>query len=305
MQVIRRMLNWFALLLTLTAATALAQTPEHKQVEILGQKIYYTEAGSTSNPSGPTVILLHGLGGDASNWAFTIPALAKNYRVLAPDQIGFGQSDKPLLNYRIGTYVEFLERFYQKLGITKATLVGNSLGGWISTAFTLAHPDKVEKLVLVDAAGFSPKRWNGPEMRREELALLNPATVEDTKKILAMIFANKQMITDQLAEQMLMDRMKKGDGNTINQITNSILLGQDFLDGKLGAIKTPTLVVWGQADLLTPLGMGKAFAEDIKGAELVVFENCGHVPQMECAPKFNEALNKFLSKAVASSASAK
>ncbi len=146
MNVTRRIWSGLALTLLLTA-TALAQAPERKQVEILGQKIYYTEAGS----AGPTVILLHGLGGDATNWAFTIPALAKNYRVLAPDQIGFGQSDKPMLNYRVGTYVEFLERFYQKLGITKATLVGNSLGGWISMAFTLAHPDKVEKL------GVAPK----------------------------------------------------------------------------------------------------------------------------------------------------
>ncbi len=304
MNMIRRIGSGFVMTLLL-AATLCAQAPERKQVEILGQKIYYTEAGSASNPAGPTVILLHGLGADATNWALTIPTLAKSHRVIAPDQIGFGQSDKPLLNYRVGTYVEFLARFYQKLGLTKASLVGNSLGGWISAAFTLAHPDKVEKLVLVDAAGLSPKRWNGPEMRREDLALLNPATVEDTKKIMAMIFANKAMITDQLAEQMLMQRMQKGDGNTINQLTNSILLGQDWLDGKLGAIKTPTLVVWGREDLLTPLGLGKAFAEDIKGAELVVFDNCGHVPQMEAAGKFNEALLKFLSKAAASTASAK
>jgi triacylglycerol lipase len=300
MNILRRILSGFVLTFLLVV-TALAQAPERKQVEILGQKIYYLEAGS----AGPTVILLHGLGGDATNWALTIPTLAKTYRVLAPDQIGFGQSDKPLLNYRIGTYVEFLARFYQKLGITKATLVGNSLGGWISAAFTLAHPDKVEKLVLVDAAGLSPKRWNGPEMRREEMALLNPATIEDTKKLLVMILANKAMVNEQMAEQMLIQRMQKGDGNTINRLTESILLGQDWLDGKLGAIRTPTLVVWGREDLLTPLGIGKAFAADIKGAELVVFENCGHVPQMEVAPKFNEALLRFLSKAAASTASAK
>ena len=300
MNIICRTLSGFLLTLTLVM-TAFAQAPERKHVEILGQKVYYLEAGST----GPTVILLHGLGGDATNWALTIPTLAKNYRVLAPDQIGFGQSDKPLLNYRIGTYVEFLDRFYQKLGLTKASLVGNSLGGWISAAFTLAHPDKVEKLVLVDAAGLSPKRWNGPEMRREEMALLNPATIEDTKKLMAMILANKAMINDQMAEQMLIQRMQKGDGNTINRITESILLGQEWLDGKLRAIRTPTLVLWGREDLLTPLALGKAFAEDIKGSELVVFEKCGHVPQMEVAPKFNEALLKFLSKAAASTASVK
>src|SRR5229473_1666578 len=100
-----------------------AQAPASKQVEVFGLKIHYVEAGA-----GPTVILLHGLGGDANNWAATIPALAKNFHIYVPDQVGFGQSDKPMLTYRVGTLVDFLEGFCKKLGIGKASIVGNSLG---------------------------------------------------------------------------------------------------------------------------------------------------------------------------------
>src|SRR5205085_4604429 len=90
-------------LVALLVLTSSAQTPAvaDKQIEVFGQKIHYLEAGT-----GPTVILLHGLGGDVSNWALTVPALANQFHVLAIDQIGFGKSDKPLLNYRIGTMVD-------------------------------------------------------------------------------------------------------------------------------------------------------------------------------------------------------
>src|SRR5262245_39605052 len=144
---------WQTFLITIAlAAVAYAQSaaPATKQVEIFGQKIVYVEAGS---PSNPRVILLHGLGGDSSHWAMNVPALAEKYHVFALDQIGFGTSDKPGLNYRVAVLVEFLGGFFKKLGIEKATLVGNSLGGWTAAAFTLAEPQKVEKLVLVDAAG--------------------------------------------------------------------------------------------------------------------------------------------------------
>src|SRR5208337_3117287 len=134
----------------LFALSLSAQAPVDKNVEVFGQKIHYLEAGS-----GPVVILLHGLGGDARIWAFTTPALASKFHVYVPHQNGFGASEKPQIDYRVGTLVDFLDGFYKKLGITKATLVGNSLGGWTAVDFTMAHPDKVDKLVLVDSAGYS------------------------------------------------------------------------------------------------------------------------------------------------------
>src|SRR5579871_4980817 len=182
-----------ALILPL-AACLWAQPGGIKDVEIYGQKISYQEAGS-----GPEVILLHGLGGDRSAWAFTVPALAKKFHVYAPDQVGFGDSDKPLIDYRISTLVEFLDAFCKKLNIQKATLVGNSLGGWVALDFALKHPDRVNKLMLVDSAGYSPKRVGGPVYTREQLHALDPATVEEEKRLMSMIFHNPQFSSEQFA----------------------------------------------------------------------------------------------------------
>lgn len=279
------------LIFAFIAVQAQSPTPESKNVEIFGQKIHYLEAGSTSNPA---VILLHGLGGDTSNWALTIPALASKYHVYIPDQVGFGKSDKPITNYRVAMLVEFLDVFCKKLGIQKAALVGNSLGGWTAAAFAIAHPEKVDKLILVDAAGYTPKRWGGPEITKEALAALNPSTTEDFKRLFGLILYNKAMLTDQFVEQALTNKLKRGDGYTINSFIESVLRGEDYLDGKTQKIKAPTLVLWGKDDGLTPLGIGKAFAEDIRGAQLVAIDKCGHVPQMEKAAEFNAALLKFL-----------
>src|SRR5262249_31217064 len=197
-------------------------------------------------------------------------------------------------NYRVAMLVEFRYVFCKKLGVQKATLVGNSLGGWTAASFAIAHPEKVEKIVLVDAAGYTPKRWGGPEMTKEALAGLNPSTTEDFKRLFSLIFYNKSMLNDQFIEQALTNKFKRGDGYTINSFIESIMRGEDYIDGKVKMIKAPTLALWGKDDGLTPLAMGKAFAEDIPGAQLVVIDQCGHVPQVEKAAEFNAALLKFL-----------
>lgn len=278
----------FTWALSIAAQTA-APAQAHKQVEIYGQKIHYIEAGS-----GPTVILLHGLGGDTTNWAATIPALAAKYHVYVPDQIGFGQSDKPVMNYRVATLVEFLDQFYKKLGIEKATVVGNSLGGWTAASFAISHPGKVDKLVLVSAAGYTAKRWGGPELTKDIYSVLNPSTTADLKRAMSAVFYNKAMITDQFVETLFTNKLKKGDGYTINAFIDSIMRGEDYIDDKVKTIKAPTLVIWGREDGLTPLGMGEAFAQDIPGAQKVIIEKCGHVAQLEKPAEFNAALLKFL-----------
>jgi len=275
-----------ALLATSTAAWA--QAPSDKQVEVFGQKIHYIEAGS-----GPHVILLHGLGGDWHNWGPTIPALAAGYHVLALDQIGFGTSDKPLIDYRVATLVDFLEAFCKKTGIGKATVVGNSLGGWTAMAFALAHPERVEKLVLVDSAGYT----FSPPPTRERLLALNPATVEGAKAVLRLIFARQPWATEAAAEELLARHMSNNDGYTVDRFIDSMVRGEDFLDGMLGGIKVPTLVVWGREDRLTPLASGERFAHDIGGAQMKVLDGCGHIPQLHCAGEFNAALLDFLGSA--------
>jgi pimeloyl-ACP methyl ester carboxylesterase len=275
--------------LIVMTATAFAQPISDHQVQVFGQKIHYFEAGS-----GPTVILLHGLGGDAANWAQTVPALAARYHVFVPDQVGFGQSDKPLIDYRVSTLVDFLTEFCNMLAISKASVVGNSLGGWTALAFTLVHPDKVDRLVLVDSAGYSPARTGGERLSRDSLLVLTAPTLEATRRLMQLIFYHQQMITDSFVHQAYAAKLQKNDGYTIDRFLDSIARGEDVVDGKLGSIKVPTLIVWGREDRLTPPVIAKALGEDISGSRTVFIDQCGHVPQIECAAPFNKALLDFL-----------
>ncbi|MGI9065883.1 MAG: alpha/beta fold hydrolase [Pyrinomonadaceae bacterium] len=269
---------------TQTAAQS-SSAPVDKETVVFGTKIHYLEAGS-----GPTVILLHGLGGSTQNWALNISVLAQKFRVIVPDQIGFGKSDKPFINYRIGTYVDYLDQFCKQLKIERASLVGNSMGGWIAAAYAIAFPDRVERLVLVDAAGYAPPA----NFDHRILYGLNPSTREGMKQVAAKVFYSKLFVSDLLIDQALAFRITAGDGYTINSMIESIIRGEDFLDNRVKSIKQPTLVLWGREDGLTPLADGERFKKEIPNSTLLVIEQCGHIPQFEKAAEFNAAVLKFL-----------
>jgi 2-hydroxy-6-oxonona-2,4-dienedioate hydrolase len=262
-----------------------APQPVEKEIAIFGQNIHYLEVGS-----GSTVILLHGLGGNGQNWTPNLPALAAKFHVIALDQVGFGKSDKPLINYRVATYVDFLDQFCRQLKIDRASLVGESLGGWIAAAFTIAHPEKVDHLVLADAAGYAPPA----NLDNRTLYLLNPSTRESMKLLVGKVFYNKAFVTDAAIDQVLAQRIGAGDGYTINSIIQSVIRGEDFLDNRAQTIKQPTLIVWGREDGLVALSDGQRFKKDIPNSTLIVFDQCGHVPNVEKATEFDRAVIRFL-----------
>jgi pimeloyl-ACP methyl ester carboxylesterase len=259
--------------------------PAEKTVQVFGQKIVFYEAGA-----GPNVILIHGLGADASSWMFNIAALSEKYHVLALDQIGFGQSSKPLVDYKIGTFVDFLHEFMRVLRIPQATLVGSSLGGWIAADFAARYPQMVEKLVLVDAAGIKPTGDPRPAVD------LNPATLEGTRRVLESIVYDKRWVNDQMVQQAFEKRLRTSDGYTIERVLAGVFAGHQYLDDKLGAIHAPTLAAWGRNDELAPLSAGERFQKGIAGAKIVVFDQCGHIPQVEKAAEFNRTILEFLAQ---------
>ena len=255
--------------------------PQEKTALVFGQNIRYFDAGQ-----GPAVILLHGLGGVKEMWMGNLGALAAKYHVYAIDQIGFGHSDKPLLDYKIATFVDFLRAFMQTQNIEKATLVGNSFGGWIALDFAMQHPSMVEKLVLVDSAGLA---WLRP------LGEMNPSSLAAMRTLIESVFYDKKIVSDSAVEHAFSDRMRNNDGYTIQRIVAGFTTPQ-FEDAKLGSVHAPTLVMWGRQDELIPLASGEKLRDGIRGAKLVVFEQCGHVPQIEKSDEFNRALLDFLGK---------
>jgi pimeloyl-ACP methyl ester carboxylesterase len=271
-----------------TPAVATTQLPPLKEAIVFGQKIQYVDVGS-----GPVVVLLHGLGGNSSNWAFNFAALSAKFRVIAPDQIGFGRSDKPLINYRVGTYADFLDKFLEGLNVERASLVGNSMGGWVAALYAIKYPKRVERIVLVDAAGFAPPK----EFDLSTLSGLNPSTREQARYLAGLVFFNPIFKTDAAVDATLAARISAGDGYTIQSLVESIYRNEDMLDGKLSGLKQPTLIVWGKDDGLLPLARdGEKYRRELPSAQFVVFEQCGHVPQVEKAAEFNAAVLKFLSQ---------
>jgi pimeloyl-ACP methyl ester carboxylesterase len=259
------------------------QRPAETSVTVFGARLHYVDAGS-----GSVVVLLHGLADDVGVWESVMPALAAKHRVIALDQIGFGRSDKPLLGYRAGTFVDFLDGFLNELKIDHASLVGNSLGGWIAANFALARPERIDRLVLCDAAGYAavPKT-----MDPRALNALRLASREDIRYLGPLTFHNKRFYED--VDLAFKQRVTAGDNYTVNQLLDSMIRGEDVLDGRLGAIHKPTLIVWGREDKLIPLNFAERFHKQITGSRLEVIDDCGHMPHVECADKFNHALLKF------------
>lgn len=258
-----------------------------KTATVFGQKIVYQEAG---NANAPVIVMLHGLGGSSAHWATSIMPLAEKFRVIVPDQVGFGKSDKPLISYRIGTYVDFLDAFLTQLKIEKATVAGISLGGWIAAQYAITYPKRVEKLVLVDAAGFAPPKDFDPRFFQN----LFPTTRAQVKQSISLILFNTALINDAVVDSLMTQRFLAGDGYTIQQIIESVKRNEDYVDGQLGQIKQPTLIIWGKQDKLILPVNGERYKREIAGSQLVVIDQAGHAPNMEKASEFNAALLKFL-----------
>ena len=283
------------LLLAAFATPAFGQSaagrPEEKTVVVFGQTIHYWDVGS-----GPVVVLVHGLGSrKEGDWGRVVAPLSQKYRVVALDQIGFGQSDKPLIDYSIQTYVDFLNEFLHQLKIEKANLVGESLGGWISALYSLetgsdAHMVPVEKLVLVDAAGLQQSK---------PIPDLNPSTLAAQRNLLQVVFYDSSWVTDELVKRDLAQRIAANISYTVHSILSNPVLPSERLDGKLGNIHVPTLVVWGKQDALLPIESGERYSKEIPGAKLVSFDKCGHVPPLEKTADFLSTMTAFLDGAAA------
>jgi pimeloyl-ACP methyl ester carboxylesterase len=287
---IRKLLMCAPLFIWLAAPLA-AQTPKivEKDVTVLGFKLHYREAGH-----GPPLVLLHGLGGDSSRWAPNIGPLATDFHIIALDQIGFGRSDKPLANYHTGMLSEFLVDFLKAIGMPKASLVGNSMGASVAAYTAVHYPNAVDRLVLVDGAGYKPSS-GGPAPDPHVGQIENGVTREETREFFRILFHDKSLVTDKIVDDNIMLRLRSAFA--ISKILES---GQRGLGGiteeEMQTIKAPTLILWGKYDELAgpPERTGERLRRDIRGSRLVVIDNAGHLPQLERAGEVNQIIQQFL-----------
>jgi 2-hydroxy-6-oxonona-2,4-dienedioate hydrolase len=262
-----------------------------RDVTVLGFKLHYLEAGK-----GAPVVLLHGLGGDGSRWQPNIAPLAKDFHVFALDQIGFGQSDKPLANYHTGMLAEFLVDFLKAVGLPRASLVGNSMGASVALYTAVNYPDKVDRIVLADGGGFRnantpPAPPTAETLRRRQLQ--NSVTRQETRDFFNILFHDKSLVTDKMVDDQLAMRLRSAF--TIARIQESGERGLASLtEEQVRGVRTPTLIVWGKYDeLANPAGADR-LERTIPGAKKVFIDNCGHMPQLERAAEFNQLVRQFL-----------
>ena len=271
--------------------------PVAKDVTVLGFRLHYLDAGR-----GAPVVLLHGLGGDGSRWGPTIEPLARDFHVFALDQIGFGQSDKPLANYHTGMLAEFLVDFLKAVDVGRASLVGNSMGAGVALYTAVHHPDVVDRLVLADgghfranAVGGAPPAPPGPErLRRRQLQ--NGVTRDETREFFRLLFHDKSLVTDTLVDEQLVLRLRSAFAITKMQEAGEKGLG-GLSEAEVGGVKAPTLIVWGQYDelaaLANPAGADR-LEQAIPGSTKVIIDDCGHLPQIEKPDEFNRLVRDFL-----------
>jgi pimeloyl-ACP methyl ester carboxylesterase len=273
---------------------------EHRhQIDVVGASVNYVEIGE-----GSPLLFVHGLSGAWQNWLENIPRFARSHRVIALDLPGFGSSPMPPWEISIPAYGRFLRDFCERVGIDRCSLVGNSMGGFIATEFAISEPERVDDLVLVSAAGITWAR-----ARREPATML--ARVGQAAAPLALrlqtsgirrprlrkaAFQGVFFDPDGLRREMLWENFvpaMKSPGY-FDAMTN--LVGYDIRH-RLEEIAVPTLIVWGRNDRVVPVPAAFSYKKRIgDNAELVIFDECGHVPQIERPVRFNRVVEEFLTR---------
>jgi pimeloyl-ACP methyl ester carboxylesterase len=251
-----------------------------KTILVFGQQIVYYEAGA-----GRPVVLLSNLGWDSHAWSQNLPALATNYHVLAVDLLGTGASAKPLIDYKMDTWTDFIAEFLRLKGIQKATIVGAVMGGALAVQFTLDHPEMSEGFVC--AASNS-----GPGEHAGGASTPGGPSLAGTRRGLMAAFHDKSLITDDLVRTRFEYRLRANDGYTIQRHLSDHRAPYSIQE--LSAISVPALFVWCREDEITPLKWGEDYAAAVHGARLAVLNGCGHLPNLEKPNEFNQAVLEFL-----------
>jgi len=262
------------------------QSTPQKLTYVNGYATRYLEHGL---PDGKNLILMHGIGASAERWSRIIPALSKYFHVITPDIVGFGYSDKPTVEYTMDFFLDFFNRFLDNLNVKKASIIGSSFGGHLATEFAIKFNRKVDKMVLAAPAGLM--RTSTPTLDGYIMAALYP-TYENAYNA----FREMAHDPDAVTEEIVLDFVNRMRLPNAKYAFMSTLLGMRYapkLQGRMGKIISPTLLVWGDGDRMIPVQYAKEYNE-IPDSELVVIKNCGHTPYVEKPLTFSKLVLKFL-----------
>lgn len=288
----------------------------HKVVDV-GGPVHYVDFGGEGSP----LLMVHGLGGNALNWMAVGPALAKRHHAVAIDLAGFGQTPLFKRSAAVGANADLVRHFIDQVFDEPVTLMGNSMGGHISILVAADHPDKLNRLVLVDPA------VPGVHVRRPEPAMLGmmaalsvPGLAENlidrrarmlgpeglVNETLALVCADPSRVSADVVEahvQLTSERANLGRQNyrALLQATRSI--GLRMADPrfwqKAKQVNAPTLVIHGELDHVIPLAAARELVRRLPGWKLEVIEGVGHVPMMEAPDRFLDVFSQWMAYRIA------
>lgn len=274
--------------------------PEGRYIELQngsqkGVKIHYTITESTQPESYP-VIFLQGSGPGASGWLnfrYNVQYFADNgFQVIIPDLPGFGDSDKPDLDYTLDFFSSAMLEFADQLDIEKFALVGNSLGGAVSLGMALNAPDRVSHLILMGCGGLEDQMTYFEKMKGVQAMTKVPLgspefTPEYLKEVLKLIVFDPSHITDELIEERFRILATQNPAAFKRMVIPNI-------SNRLHEIKAPVLAFWGDKDNFCPVSGASTLAANCEDAEVTILSKCGHWVMIEYKDLFNKRCVEFL-----------
>ncbi len=272
-----------------------------RKVPVDGREVNVVDTGET-HPARPPLVFVHGLGGAWQNWLLNIPAFMGSHRVIAPDLPGFGESEMPRQDVSIKGYARVLDGLLGELGVDSAVVVGNSMGGFVSAELALSFSTRVERLVLVSAAGLSIENYRRSPLLVGARVWAIGATWLGARGDAVIARPRGRRVGMQLLVRYpeklsapLALELARGTGTPGFVPAMKALLSYGFRD-QLARIEVPTLVVWGRNDMLVPRGDAREYVELIgSNARREMFEDTGHLSMLERPTRFNRLLEEFAS----------
>ena len=276
---------------------------DSKFIEVDGMSVHYRVEGLAQD-SIP-LVLLHGTGASLHTWDGWVNALKSERKIIRLDLPAYGLTGpNPTSDYSQEFYATFINDFLTKLGVKQCIISGNSLGGSIAWNYAVKYPEKVSKMILVDAGGYPMKSKSVPiafqvagwPLIKNLFKYVTPRSI--VQKSVENVYADKSKVTEILIDryfelslregnrQAFIDRMSEFRNKGITNIKTS----------QIKYLSMPTLIIWGDKDLLIPLEVGEKFHTDLPNDTLVVFKNLGHTPMEEDAENTVATVKEFLKK---------
>jgi pimeloyl-ACP methyl ester carboxylesterase len=271
-----------------------------RYLELHGERVAYQDAGD-----GETLLLIHGMAGSSATWRDVIPALAKNYRVIAPDLLGHGESDKPRGDYSLGAFAASLRDLLDALDIPRATIIGQSLGGGIAMQFAYQHRDRCERVVLIGSGGLGPDlSWTlrllsapGAELILPVIA--PPQVLSAGNKIKSLL--SSAGVQSPRGAELWSAYSSLSDRDTRNAFLRTLRSVVDYRGQAVSALsklhltaQMPVMFVWGDKDKIIPVAHGYAAHEALPGSRLEIMPGLGHFPHVESPAAVVELLEDFI-----------